>query len=395
MIGLDDEDQFLDVEPAYQPPLAQTASLGLKQSTVCWLPSVVDPLSEGALALAGSWDEPQNELSAWSVLLAAEGEEAMDDGAPTAAAQNVSACAHTGDVLGLSVGLHGGQLVAYTASGAGGIGCFTVDVSSGGVTITPRWADGNRACAPAGGLASLGVCYSAEANSVGTVGEDGVLALLSPERGQCVWRAQSSEPALFDVGWWDRSTCVTAGTSLALWDVRAKATSPQLVLSPLPGAEAHLGAQLLSIATEPQPRARLAAGASDGSIHLWDVRAAAAASSSSVATAGGTGAMGPTGGSAGVAPLHTIAAHSADVWDVQFGIGPQLGQLLSCSADGLLQTWTLDVPSGRAAADLADEGGRPLVELSLPINSLHLSPEGWLASASDAQVLTFMDLRQM
>ena len=44
---------------------------------------------------------------------------------------------------------------------------------------------------------------------------------------------------------------------------------------------------------------------------------------------------------------------------------------------------------------MADEGGRPLVELSLPINSLHLSPEGWLASASDAQVLTFMDLRQM
>ena len=73
MIGLDEDDQFLDVEPVYQPPLAQTASLGLKQSTVCWLPSVVDPLSEGALALAGSWDEPQNELSAWSVLLAGGG----------------------------------------------------------------------------------------------------------------------------------------------------------------------------------------------------------------------------------------------------------------------------------------------------------------------------------
>lgn len=372
MLALDDDDQFLDIE-IYQPPLAQTASLGLKQSCVRWLPSA-HPVSGGALALAGSWDEPSNELSVWSVLLGNDEDDVMDDGSGGAAqkggaAQNIGSCMHQGDVLGLSVGTaSAGRLVAYTASGAGGACCYAVDIGANGdAAIAPQWADGNRSCAPAGGLATLGVCYSEEAGlGVASVGEDGVLSLLSPERGQCGWRAQSSEPALFDVCWWDRNTCVTAGTALAMWDVRSKASAPSLVLSPSPGAEAHLAAQLLCIGADPNPHSRLAAGASDGVVHLWDVRSA------------GNGS----------APMRSVAAHAADVWGIQFGSGQQYGQVLSCASDGLLRAWPI-----AAGQELVDS--RPLVDHAFPINSLHLSPEGWLASASDAQVLTFLDLRQM
>jgi hypothetical protein len=34
------------------------------------------------------------------------------------------------------------------------------------------------------------------------------------------------------------------------------------------------------------------------------------------------------------------------------------------------------------------------VQLALPINSLEQSPQGMLAAASDAQVLTFVDIRE-
>lgn len=385
MLGLDDEDTYLDIS-TYSPPLAQTASLGLKQSTVRWLPQAVHPVTGGALALAGSWDERTNELSAWSVLLAENDDSAMDGSAPAApaAAQSVGAAPHEGCVLGLSVGVAGGALVAYTASGAGGVGCYTVHVGDGGdVSLRPRWADGNCAAAPARGLATLGVCYSAEAGGVAAAGEDGALSLLDPDRGECAWRAQSSEPAIFDVCWWDRHTAVTAGTVLALWDVRAKAAAPQLVLAPAPSAEAHLAAQLLCVSADPQPPYRLAAGASDGAVCLWDVRAASASAS---AAATGTA---PAAG-AGVAPMRSIAAHSGDVWGVQLGSGPH-GQLLSCSSDGTLVAWQL---GGDGAEE--EEAGRPLVQLALPINSLHLSAEhGWLASASDGGVLTFMDTRAL
>ena len=384
MLGLTTEDTFLDIGTTCAAPLAQTASLGLKQSAVRWLPSAVHPITGGALALAGSWDECKNELSAWSVLLTESDDSAMDGSAPRApvAAQSVGAAPHEGCVLGLSVGAMSGKLVAYTASGAGGVCCYTVHISDGGdVSLRPQWTDGNCAAARAQGLATLGVCYSAEAG-VAAAGEDGALSLLEPERGECAWRAQSNEPAIFDVCWWDQHTAVTAGTVLALWDVRAKAAAPQLVLTRAPSAEAHLAAQLLCVSSDPQPPYRLAAGASDGAVCLWDVRAASA-----LASAAATGTA-PAAGT-GVAPMRSIAAHAGDVWGVQLGSGPH-GQLLSCSSDGTLVAWQLGCDSVEG-----EEAGRPLVQLALPVNSLHLSAEhGWLASASDGGVLTFMDLRQ-
>ena len=110
------------------------------------------------------------------------------------------------------------------------------------------------------------------------------------------------------------------------------------------------------------------------------------------------------GGFAGArrAPLASWSAHSGDVWEVHFSTGP-LGQLLSCSSDCTLQAWTLSSDAvGRMAmlggaagdGDAAAPTSRTLGERAQPINSLHISEEhGMLASASDAEVLTFIDMR--
>ena len=59
------------------------------------------------------------------------------------------------------------------------------------------------------------------------------------------------------------------------------------------------------------------------------------------------------------------------------------GELLSCSSDGTL-----------VARDSAADAATTLVALEFPINSFDVSPvHGGLAAASDAEVLTFIDLR--
>ena len=108
--ALDEDDTFLEAPPpAAAPPLiAQTRSLGAKQGAVRWLPTN----NQGALALAGSWDDPgSNALTAWSVQLdAGETDTLMSDanyGEPPPSilgATPVGSAAHGGCVLGLSVG---------------------------------------------------------------------------------------------------------------------------------------------------------------------------------------------------------------------------------------------------------------------------------------------------
>ena len=407
MLCLDDDDLLLDVAPppaTASPLLAQTPSLGLKQSVVRWLPAAAD--RQRARCLAGSWDDPQsNELSVWSVSLDLPVDDSMADAgdaaAPPPRAASVGTTTHAGCVLGLSVGATptaGGKLVAFTASGAGGASCYTIDLGAaddgagidgtGAISLREQWAGAGLAPNGGGGIATLGVAYSEGAGAVCAVGEDGVLSLLNPESGACAWRAPTREAALFDVSWCAGlgSHCVVAaGTTLGVWDVRAKAGAPQLSLAPAPGAQAHLAASLLCVAADPQPPYRLAAGASDGALHVWDVRASAAAAT--------TGAGGSSASSrVPLSPQCSLAgAHAGDVWGVQIGNG-QWGQLLSCAADGTLVAWSSLELSGGRNQEAASR--RTLVELSLPINSLDLSTEhGLLASASDAQVLTFLDLR--
>ena len=392
MLALDDDDLLLDApEEALPIPVqtytAQTRSLGFKQSVVRWLPAAAS--GSRPLALAGSWDDPvSNELSVWSV----QPEVPVDPGAtmsdappeqPQLTATSVYVAKHSGCVLGLSVG--GSQrLVAFTASGAGGASCYAIDISGGddGAVLRPQWAG---AAAPAGGLATLGVSYNEDANGVCAVGEDGVLTLLDPERGEPVWKAQTREPALFDVGWCtslNANCVVTAGTSLGLWDMRQRSPAPQATLSAAPGLETHAGSALLCVAADPQPPYRLAAGAADGALHIWDVRGSVALG------------RGPASGASAMAPLKSIAdAHAGDVWGVQLGKGEH-GEMLSCGADGTLVAWS--------ALDLDDTSSydpprqRTLVQLSLPINSVDLSVDhGLLASASDEQVLTFLDMRAL
>ena len=396
MIALDDDDFFLETRAAPEaaapaPLLAQTRSIGLKQSVVRWLPAV----GSRALALAGSWDEPSNELSAWSVQVEASDEEdfAMTDGdaAPpmVLAANCVGSARHAGCVLGLSVGSIGSRLVAFTASGTGGACCYTVDVGDedASITLQPQWSGMG---APAAGIATLGVSYSEAAGGVCAVSEEGVLALLAVESGAVTWKAQTRDAALFDVAWCaglGASSVVTAGTTLGVWDMRARSAAPQIVLSPSPGVEAHVAAALLCVAADAQPPYRLAAGASDGSLHVWDVRASAR----SPADAAG----GSVAGGEAIAPLRSLSqAHQSDVWGVHLGSGPH-GQMLSCAGDGTLVAWSgLDLSADPAPEGRKKVAARTLVQLSLPVNSLDLSSEhGLLASASDAQVLTFLDLR--
>ena len=78
--------------------------------------------------------------------------------------------------------------------------------------------------------------------------------------------------------------------------------------------------------------------------------------------------------------------------------------LLSCGSDGCLYEWALDKPPALLPLDVPEPSTTPLgcappperralVQLALPINSLERSPQGMLAAASDAQVLTFVDIR--
>jgi len=218
------------------------------------------------------------------------------------------------------------------------------------------------------------------------VGEDGTLAVLDPQRGSTVWRAQSSEPTLFNACT-SAHMVVTAGTALALWDARQRPSAPSLVLSTAPGAQAHLASQLLCVAADPQLPHRLVAGASDGTVHLWDARSQTR-SHQGVATSA-------AGAAQGVPPLCSLGVHTADVWAVQL-VNVTHGQLLSCSSDGALYASHLNLIEGGGVqhAGANNEPARTLVQLALPINSLELSQRhGMLACASDAQVLTFLDLR--
>jgi WD40 repeat protein len=238
------------------------------------------------------------------------------------------------------------------------------------VKLDHQWS---RCGAPEDGLATLGVaCNGAE---VAAVGEDGGLVVLEAERGGKKWRTQSREPALYAVAWWDANTLAVGGTVVSFWDVRASGgKKPVLTLTPSPGAQMHLGAALLCVSPEaPQPR-RLAAGATDGTVSVWDVRASASL-------------------------LSRFVAHRSDVWDVQLlGSGGGGGEpglaLLSCGSDGCLYEWALDTePSAKPLGCAPPPERRALVQLALPINSLEQSPQGMLAAASDAQVLTFVDIR--
>ena len=365
-------------------PVCATPSLGRKQCAVRWVPQA------DALALAGSWDEPEtNELTAWRVRLdsvATDDARAMDDDAEERGPQrvDVGSTPHDGCVLGLAVAESG--RLAFTASGAGGVSCYAIadadeSVAGGMVKLDHQWS---RCGAPEDGLATLGVaCNGAE---VAAVGEDGGLVVLEAERGGKKWRTQSREPALYAVAWWDANTLAVGGTVVSFWDVRASGgKKPVLTLTPSPGAQMHLGAALLCVSPEaPQPR-RLAAGATDGTVSVWDVRASASL-------------------------LSRFVAHRSDVWDVQLlGSGGGGGEpglaLLSCGSDGCLYEWALDKPSVLLPLDAPEPSAKPLgcappperralVQLALPINSLEQSPQGMLAAASDAQVLTFVDIRE-
>ena len=431
-LALADTDLDLDLEeekPAL--PFLQTQSLGSKQSTVRWLPKEVGSGVE-AVAAAGSADERVCKVALWGVsfdVQAADDDDAMgreDDALPSA--QQLCAADHDGCVLDASVG-EGQPTTLFTASGAGGVSCYAVKGLGGDVPeLSLKWReDGHSA------LATLGVACHEARGWVASVGEDGVVALLDAERGAATRRVKTDEPALYDVSWLagGDATAVTAGGKLSLWDMRTDSRRPCLALRPEAGAPEHLGAQLQCVASDGGLGSLLAAGSSDGAIYLWDVR------------------MGDKGPSCTLPPRR-LAHHAADVWGLQLAPTPA-GNLFSCSSDGTVQAraqpsrrpraaapppssappahratraippppspllpaapapacpapahparlpaaqaWTLPV-GAEGHGDSVGPEAQALIELALPVNAVHYSPQlGLLAAASDSEVLSFVDLR--
>jgi WD40 repeat protein len=356
MIHLDDDELYVEEEPTSRFVTA-TRSLGRKQSAVRWLPECA--AGSGVVA-AGTWDDPENTLSLWSVQLERDEEEmdGMDETLLEPTTRMISSVSHPGCVLGLAAG--GGRTgdapVVLTAGGDGALSCFSASALGSGsaeLELRREWS-----LAAGGGEALLGVDTSADACSVACVGERANLAIHDTEGGAERARAQSEESCLFSVQWVSPHQLLTAGAHVLLWDVRAK---PKPVVSFIPrfGAAMHAAPQLLSAASHPHQPHRLAAGATDGSIYLWDMRAAA--------------------------PLALgLSAHTGDVWHVGFS-GARHGELLSCSSDGTL---TARDPAADPATVMT------LLALEMPINDFDVSAvHGGLAAASDSEVLTFIDVR--
>ena len=122
------------------------------------------------------------------------------------------------------------------------------------------------------------------------------------------------------------------------------------------------------------------AGASDGTLYIWDVRRGKGPSQTRPLAHSQFGAAAAADATAGAKRV------GADVWGVQF-CQTAYGELLSCGSDGSVQAWG-GIETGLTPA------GEVLVQLHMPVNSIHLSDLGTLAAASDAEQLTFIDMRR-
>ena len=386
MLGLDDDDLVLAEQEELAAPLAQTPSLGLKQSAVRWLPGAAS--ADGAIAAAGSWDEYENggedQVALWSVRFEPGAEDAME-AAEAEAVRIVCSSPHSGCVLGLAVAATAAGAAVFTASGAGGAACYSVE--GGGAALSARWSEGTDAHA---GVAALGVCWNEHLGRLALVSEDGRLALIEAERAKRSLCVQSDEPSLGAVCWPSAHVAATAASCVLLWDVRQPAPAPSLRLACADGVPAHLAPQLHAVGVHSQRADMFAAGSSGGEVYVWDARA-------------------PTAPVSAPSAATRIDAHRSDVWEVRFAPSAY-GDLLSCSSDGTLQAWTLSAlgfdeasrtASREAAARLGfgaeeplEPASRTLVEFERPVNSFDVSDaHGALAAASDAEVLTFLDLR--
>ena len=201
----------------------------------------------------------------------------------------------------------------------------------------------------------------------------GTLALLDATReGQRTVELDTREAALLALCWHAPQTVVCAGSCLQSWDLRSGA--PGVRFEAEVGMAVHCAPQLHCVAAHPQRSHLLAAGASDGSIYLWDARRAGGGPARHLPQAHAQFKRAPGARRVG-----------ADVLGLQFG-QTAYGELMSCGSDGSVQAWT-GIESEAAAP-------RVLIQLHMPVNDIHLSEQGTLAAASDAEQLTFIDLRR-
>jgi len=393
-----------DLPEPVAPPISQTRSLGRKQSAVCWLPTMLQTMS---VAVAGSWDDPVNELALWgwdsSPMMEADPMQDADGDVELpkmAAPKMLCSVEHAGDVLDLSVaGGSGAPILIFCASGSGGVSCFGADSADGGgsVALQRKWQPADSAGCP-----TLGVSWSATARQLAAVTEGGTeggaprggsLLLLEPESGREIARAACEEAS--GLSWQGPSrpdeshhSILTAASSVLCWDSRCLERGPSLSLSPLDpraGENTRATPHLHCLSVHPQQPQLVAAGSSDGRLFLWDVRYPSSPLPLFAAT------------SPQVLPSASqLEAHGADIWAIQFS-EMIYGHLLSCSSDGTLQARRLSSHPFAGGWTCPEESVTTLVGLDsgLPINSLDVSDEcGCLVAASDAEVLTFIDVRR-
>ena len=349
------EDDDLAVEEVASA--IQTRCLGRKQSTACWLPELrPDVAADAGVVCAGTWDEAENELALWSVVLrggptGGGAEMEVEGGGAPPEPQRLCGAAHGGgDVLGLCAAAPagGGATCVFSASSGGDVRCHAVQWAGSAAALHPLWTAASSGCLH-------GVSWDADGQELAAAGDAGELLVLDAS-GATRATLQAREAALLGVCWARPKEVFTVGSRLLQWDVRTRA--PPVALAAEPNKGPHEAPQLQCVASHPQKPQIVAAGSSEGAVYVWDVRAAAA-------------------------PLATVRAHASDVWAVQLRESAY-GGLLSCSSDGSVVVSPVD-----GAADGARPA--PIVQSHLPVNAIDLSPRGWLVAASDAEALTFVD----
>ncbi|KAL1498636.1 hypothetical protein AB1Y20_013949 [Prymnesium parvum] len=360
-LSLGPEDFALDDdelgEPIAEVLTVATRGLGSKQRAVRWLERLDD---RTALAAAGSWDEPGCELALWRVSFAPA--DAMDADGAASAARSVSATPHEG---GCVLGIEAAPRRLYTACGGGGVCCYAVEgVEEEAPSLRLAW---RQAGTPS--VATLGVGWDKGSGALCAVSEEGSLTQLDAASGMAVHAVATDELALYAVAWSRAAAgasaqAATVSSRLMLWDVRAAGKRPVLTLLPKPHSPEAV--QLQCVSSDDARPHLLGAGSSEGSLYLWDARYPHA-------------------------PAVAMEAHAADVWALQM-CSCLYGDLLSCSTDGTVQArkWGSDSLATMEVGEGEPEV-RTLVEQELPMNDLHFWPEcGYLACASDAEVLTFI-----
>lgn len=285
-----------------------------------------------AFVVTGTRDEPStgagtgNKVNLWKLFRDDTASDSVEPAALELTA--VNDCVHDGDVYDLTVvSIDGTEFVA-TASSTGAVSLFCIDsdATTGEATFVPRDVKGWKGIHSA---AVSSLALNSAAQLLASVGEDARLNVLRVGDEPPVWWAEEPTSAAYHAVCFHSPTTVVAGGScpsaqMKLWDTRLSASTPALVME-----HPARGATVVSLSQNPLRPSVIAAGASDGSVTLWDVAM--------------PGKL-----------LNAVNAHASHAWSVQFHPSePQY--LFSGGEDGNLFLW--DFNHSRTLGDVVFDAG--------------------------------------